>query len=242
MPSFADYQSTALAPGWLQDESTGKPYERALGSVKDALVARTKEAVKARFPSVAPPDALGLIASERGVDRGATESEDNHRGRVAAAWDTWRWAGTPYGLLLAFYWAGYRPTSGRVVLQVQLGKQYELRSDFDPAVHAPEAAVTITALGTVHLGGAPELFNQFSVLFVAPTLPSWIPSPPADASPEVDAIRSIIRRWKPGHARCVALKVTTVDLWDYPTAETWEPTTEIWDEAGVTASWTPPAG
>jgi hypothetical protein len=159
---------------------------------------------------------------------------------VRGAWDAWRWAGTPYGLLLAFYWAGYRPTSGNVVLQVQKGWQYQLRSDFDPAIHTPEQALTITNIGTVHLGGSPELWSQFAVLFVAPVIPSWVPTPPADGSAEVNAIRDMIVRWKPGHARCVSLQAVPVDLWDFPT-ETWDPTTEVWDETGTPTVWTPPA-
>jgi hypothetical protein len=197
--------------------------------------------VKARMPTLAPVDALAKIAAERGIERGQTETEASHRARVRAAWDSWRWAGTAYGLLAAFFWAGYRPTSGRVVLQTQKGKQIELRADFDPAIHAPESALVTTDLGVVHLGGSPELWSQFAVLFVAPVIPLWVPTPPADGSSEVNTIRDLIVRWKPGHMRCVRLRVTTVDLWDYP-SETWEPTAELWDEAGITTDWTPPAG
>jgi hypothetical protein len=193
------------------------------------------------FDNAAPFDALAIIAAERGIDRGATESEASFRSRVRSAWDVWRWAGTPYGLLLAFYWAGYRPTSGKVVLQTQGGKQHELRADFDPTVHTPENALVVTNLGLVHLGGTPELWSDFAVVFLSPTPPSWLPTPPADGSAEVEAIRRLISKWKAAHARCVRLRVSTVDLWDYP-AETWEPTTEVWDETGVTSDWTPPAG
>lgn len=240
MPSFSDYQATNLAPGWLQDEA-GEAWLRAFGAAKDELVARAKEAVKARFPTLAPADALSLIGEERGIDQGATESEASYRLRVRAAWDAWKWAGTPFGLLSALYWAGYRPSSGKVLLQVQLGKQYALRDDYDPAVHSPDEAVVITDLGTVHLGGDPELFNQFAVVFVPPTPPHWLPTPPADASPEIEQIRRLIVRWKPGHARCVSLQVTQVDLWDSP-VEPWDPTDELWNEPGANVAWTPPVG
>jgi hypothetical protein len=245
MPGFREYQGRTLAPGWLRDprDIGGAPrsFPEALGLVKDALSARTKEAVKARFPTIAPADALGAIGEERGIDRGATETEAAYRARLRAAWDQWRWAGTPYGLLLAFYYAGYAPSSGRVILQVQKGWQYELRTDFDPAVHGADEGLVRTNIGAVSLGGVPQMWSDFAVLFVPPILPAWSPTPPADASPEVNTIRTLIWRWKPAHARCTTLKVTPVDLWDFP-IETYEPTTEIWDEAGVTTTWTPPTG
>jgi hypothetical protein len=238
MPTLKEYQSRTLAPGWLQDPA-GRAFLEGLGARKDALAALAKEAVKARFPTLCPTDALAEIGTERGIDRGATETEAAYRARVRAAWEQWAWAGTPYGLLLALYYAGYTPGSGKVVIQVQKGWQYELRSDFDPAVHAPEDALVLTNLGAIVLGGSPQLWSQFAVLFAPPLPPAWIPTPPADGSLEVESIRTLIRRWKPAHARCVALKVTPVDLWDWP-SEPWDPTAEIWNEAGTTTTWTPP--
>jgi hypothetical protein len=240
MPGLKEYQSTTLAPGWLQDPA-GRAFLESLGARKDALAALAKEAVKARFPTRCPADALGAIGTERGIDRGATESEAAYRARLRAAWEQWKWAGTPYGLLLAFHYAGYTPNSGKVVIQTQKGKQHELRADFDPAIHGPDTGLVTTNIGAVALGGSPQLWSQFAVLFVTPLPPAWVPTPPADASAEVESIRTLIRRWKPGHARCVALKVTPIDLWDFP-VEAWEPTTEIWDEAGTTTTWTPPSG
>lgn len=246
MPTFEQYQSVNLAPGWLQDP-WGTAFNGAIGKRKDAAVDMLKEAAKSDLPGVCPSDALALLGTERGIDRGKAEAEGSYRDRVRAAWDTWRWAGTPYGVLLAFYWAGYRPTSGKVVIQTQGdatagGYQYELRSDFDPAIHAPEVALTVTSLGVVHLGGTPsELWQDFAVLFIPPVLPDWLSSMPGDSSAEVDTIRTLITRWKAGHSRCVRLRAATVDLWDLP-IETWDPTTEVWDETGVATDWTPPAG
>lgn len=238
--TFEEYQSRTLAPGWLQDPD-GLGWNGALGAQKDILTAAAKEAVKARFPELAPEDALQLLAIERGIDRGQTETLEGFRGRVLGAWDVWRWAGTPFSLLAAFWWAGYTPASGRIILQTQLGKQHELRADYDPFVHDPQDAVVTTDIGVVHLGGVPELWNQFALVFVPPTPPGWLPTPPADGSAEVTAIRRLIVRWKPAHAQCVSLKVSTQELWDFPT-EVWEPTTEVWDEAGVETVWTPPVG
>lgn len=244
MPSFETYQSEVLPPGWLKDP-VGQAWLRAFGSTKDAYVAAAKEAVKARYPRSSPLDALASTALERGIDRGVTEPEVSFRRRVYAAWDVWRWAGTPYGLLLAFWWAGYTPSSGRVLLQVQAGKQYRLRDDFDPAVHDASNAIVYTDLGAVHLGGSPELWNQFAVLFVDPLPTAWSPTPPADASSEIESVRSLIVRWKPGHAKCVALRASGGRLWGYPSDDLWNtynPQTWAQAGAGISATYTPPAG
>jgi hypothetical protein len=244
MPTFEDYVKTDLSPAWLR-EGAGAAYQGTLGARIDAHVGLLKEAVKARMPSLGPSDALALLAAERGIDRGTTETEASHRDRVKKAWEIWRWAGTPIGMLIAFYWAGYRPTDGRVVIQTQGdatagGHQFELRTDFDPAIHAPEDSLIATNIGPISLGGAPaELWQDFAVIFTNPIAASWGGSLPLDASLEVDNIRGLITRWKAGHSRCVRLRATTIDLWDLP-LEPWDPTTEPWDEAGATTDWTPP--
>jgi hypothetical protein len=250
MPTFADYESSELAPGWLRDP-WGAALLKARGAQKDWLADALKQGVKARMPGAAPLDALPLIGRERGITRGRTETVDSYRARLRGAWEAWRWAGTPYGMLLAFYWAGYRPTAGRVAIQTQGdavagGRQFTLRADFDPTVHTPENALVIADLGVVHLGGSPaELWPDFAVLFVGPILSAWIPTPPVDGSDEVDGIRDLISRWKPGHARCVKLVVAGGPLWGYPGDDHWNSYPgQTWAQvgAGISATWTPPAG
>lgn len=242
---YRDYQK-ALAPGWLRDE-WGEAFLGAFGALKDWLASVAKEAVKARMPRLGPPDAIAELGRERGIERGAAEAEASYRERVRAAWDTWRWAGTPYGVLLAFFWAGYRPASGKVVLQAQAGKQYELRTDFDPALHAPEEALVVTNITIGDLGGpgGTTFWSKFAVLFVNPLPPAWIPTPPADGSNEVNAIRRLISRWKPGHALCVKLAVVGGRLWGYPPDDLWNSyPAQTWAQvgSGVNATWTPPSG
>lgn len=242
MPNFETFQSVNLAPGFLRDP-WGTAFNGSLGKRKDAHVALLKEAVKCRMPGPAPSDALALLGAERGIDRGNGEAEASYRQRVRNAWDTWRWAGTAYGMLLAFYWAGYRPQSGKVILQTQGdatagGYQYELRADFDPAIHAPEESLVVTSLGVVHLGGTPaELWQDFAVFFVNPILTAWGP-PPADGSSEVEGIRRLIQKWKPGHARCVQLRVIPGITWGVG-GTTWNAFT--WGAGASATIWTPPA-
>lgn len=241
MSDFATYESEGLAPGWLQGYA-GKGYLAARGSRKDAFVQGCREAVKARFPGVCPSDALPYHGRDRLLDQGPGETEASYRARLLAAWETWAWAGTAYGVLLAFWWSGYRPSGGNVVLQTQSGKQYQFRTDFDPAVHAPEEALITTDLGTIHLGGAPsELWSDMAVLFTDPMPAGWIGAFPGDNSAEVNHIRRIIVQWKPAHCRCVKLIAGGGELWGYPT-EVWATDTETYGDGTDGAVWTPPAG
>lgn len=241
MTTFSEYESQVLAPTWLQN-SLGSLYLRSRGAQKDSLLDHMKQAVKARMPALCPQDGLWPLGRERRIDQGPGESDEHYRARLAAAWDVWGWAGTPYGLLLAFYWSGYTPTSGKVVVQSQSGWQYELRADFDPAAHSVNDAVIRTNIAPVHLGGLPsELWSDIAVLLWNPLPLAWHGTFPLDASDEVEHIRRLILAWKPAHCRCVKLQTTGNELWDYP-VETWEPTTELWDEATNGVAWTPPVG
>jgi hypothetical protein len=86
---------------------TGQAFQGALGDVEDALIDRAKQAVKARFPLLAPPDALTALGVERQLPQGPGESTAAYAARLQGAWLLWPWAGTPYGLLRAFWDAGY---------------------------------------------------------------------------------------------------------------------------------------
>lgn len=236
MPSMREYQRDILAPGWLQDP-VGRAFLDAFGAEKDVLSGWANEAVKARMPGICPADAVGVLSAERGIDRALVETDASFRARVKAAWDIWQWAGTPYGLLLALYWAGYTPTDGKILLQVQNGKQYALRDDFDPGLHDAASALVISNMAApVHLGGTPELWSEFAVLLVQPWPARWSGSPPADGSAEQQTASALVAKWKPGHARCVKFNVVSGPTWGLNM--TWG--SFVWG-AGTSVTWTPPA-
>ncbi len=114
--NFEEY-AFAILPGWLR----GKWAERwikSFGGYLHALQESAKLAVKARFPTYAPDDALPFIAKERGgLAKLPAESLGAWRTRLLRAWDRWGRAGTIVGLeaelqeyLDATYGAGYSPT------------------------------------------------------------------------------------------------------------------------------------
>jgi hypothetical protein len=106
--AWQNYQANK-APRWLR-QGFGEPWLRGIGDAKDEVEVALKDAVKARFPSVCPVDALSRLGGERGIERGPRDTTDAYRARVKGAWDAWEWAGTPTGVLRALYWAGYNAT------------------------------------------------------------------------------------------------------------------------------------
>ncbi len=87
-------------PPWLLG-TWGRRWVTSVGSVLDPFVTRAKEATKTRFVLLAPSDALPLIGVERAIERGLDEADARYRSRLHAAWLTWKWSGTVYGMLMS---------------------------------------------------------------------------------------------------------------------------------------------
>src|SRR4051794_28631912 len=85
----------------------GQAFQAALGDVEDSLIDRAKQAVKASFPLLAPPDALVALGVERQMPQGPLESTAAYRARLVDAWTIWQMAGTPFGMLRSFWNTGY---------------------------------------------------------------------------------------------------------------------------------------
>lgn len=220
--TYQDYQE-GVAPRWLRT-GVGSNWFRAQGDAKDKLELWVKDAVKARFPSLAPPDALAVIGGDRQLDQGVTESEADYRVRLRKAWSVWPWAGTPTGLLRAFLYAGYP----NVALLTAQGDTHTLDGSGDVVTtHTP--------------GGfsfSPPFWNVFRVLFFAPLPASWSPSLPANNSDEVNGLRRIVRLWKAAHAKQVDFVVVEGAVWGFPTTQAWGDSGLDWGSTGTT-TWTP---
>jgi hypothetical protein len=103
----------SLQSKWLQGQQS-QVYFGALGGTLDDQNSLLKQAVKCRFPTVAPSDALAAIGDERQLDRGPAETDPGYALRTRAAWNQWPFAGTWPGLLTALHYAGF---SGGVIVQ-----------------------------------------------------------------------------------------------------------------------------
>lgn len=70
----------------------------AQGVEKDRTVERARLAVLAGAVTDAPTDALPLLGADVALEQLPGELDASYRTRIAAAWDTWPWAGTRTGL------------------------------------------------------------------------------------------------------------------------------------------------
>lgn len=161
---------------WLVANPVGGDYWDAIGDVLDGQVERHKQATKARFPELAPSDALGFIAADRLVDRGPAETDPGFATRLRKFWEHAEYFGTPPGMLVALYYGGF---DGAVIV-TQLGNGYYLNGA--PNLDDPAANVVSVDLGTnPTLPGSPpwwqidlrwDFTSRFEILFPGPRLPS----------------------------------------------------------------------
>jgi hypothetical protein len=201
---------------------TGQAFQGALGDVEDALIDRAKQAVKARFPLLAPPDALTALGVERQLPQGPGESTTAYAARLQGAWLLWPWAGTPYGLLRAFADAGYPNV---VLAQPRGARQFTLDAN---------GALVISS----GVASADPFWSKFTVLFPAPLPAAWAGVVPAITSTDAAYIFDTIRRWKPGHATWDRIIFqTSGKVWGFPVSQVWGAATGTW--GGTETIWLP---
>lgn len=221
------------APSYLQD-AYGQAWMGGIGAALDDYVQQYIQGILAAFPDYAPSDALGVIGDEMGIDRGPTETDVSYAARLRAAWIYWQLAGTPLGLLVALYFAGY---TGAYVVQ-QNGLSYTLSSAPSPGVDptplltvTPTAvlasAMTPTAPSTHTIpAGTPwwtfdsqtDFCSRFAVLLPTGGVPS-----------DLATLRRVIAKWRPAKATCVGIyAVVSGKEWGFPVSQAWGAATGNW--------------
>lgn len=117
---FERYQQdvTPLRGPW------GQRWAAAFGQRKDALVARARDAIYLGVVSdpegrgrQAPDDALARLGADAQIERSPLDTAASYRARLAAAWDVWGWAGTPYGYAYALSLTSAEVAGARFVSQ-----------------------------------------------------------------------------------------------------------------------------
>lgn len=202
----------AISPPWLLGR-VGERLGFVFGIALDAFQVATEEGVKARFPLVAPPDALPFIGRDRKIDRGPTESNASYADRLSKSFEAWRNAGGPYTLLdqLQSFFLPRRP----VISVVNVHSTW----------HTIDGAGVITRRRTspanwnwdgVSVGSYAHRWARCWIVIDATGI--WTPSQHyGDGShygdghtygsnatiSEVLALRRIAKRWKPAHAKVV---------------------------------------
>lgn len=188
---YSSYQ-VATAPTFLKGPY-GAAWMRAHGIVKDYYANRVRQAVQYRFPQYASADALAIIGDERGIARGATESDASYAARLVDAWDAWTYGGTPFGILSQLQASGYIDVllagalgTGAIIFDEDEGGDFEtftlpwfIRSNcpwntFDVLFDAPlpsnwlDGGLTSvfhggTGTGVVTASGTPTVDNRFVI-------------------------------------------------------------------------------
>lgn len=96
---FFEFTPEQASP-WARGE-IGENWWLFWGHLQDSFAEAAKEAVRARFPSLAAPDALQAQAADRNTERYLGESESLFRVRLAETFDRYQALGTPMGVIAA---------------------------------------------------------------------------------------------------------------------------------------------
>lgn len=115
MDDFQTWLSDIVVPGFYR-KKWGRRFWQTIGRTFDLVILATKYAVKARFPSQCPDDALDYCADARNFDRYRVEtSNDAFRAALQDVRRQWTTAGTKgdpdTGLINKFYRLGYNPSA-----------------------------------------------------------------------------------------------------------------------------------
>ena len=185
------------APRWLR-RKWGMRWLYATGTVLDAWREAALFAVKSRFPSRGPADALARQGEERLLDRMLGETDAGYIARLRRAFLAYREKGASRGLQNRLREAGY--TTASVV------EAHDWSTD-----DGESWARYWVVIGLPHGFSVSEVWEDAGLWDDAGV---WLDPMSAAA---FDQLRRMSRKWKAAYTRAVELIVVlTGDLWDYP--------------------------
>ena len=209
--SYIEWLRDFLVPGFFR-KAYGKLYWQTIGYSLDLLLNGAKWAVKVRFPSIAPEDALDYVGDGRNIDRYCCMETDTFRDRVQRAWDLWFASGSK-DLLLSEVVERQGHENVRIYAWRELpgGVPDEYAnwwSSFWVFIGPP---TTVTAPGTWGDGttwgdivpgnnGCPDGVGVWGAEGIT--------------SYEVEQLRGGLRKWKQGHEICAELVFCSGEVWE----------------------------
>lgn len=214
LPRFRNFMR-AIAPRWLV-EGEGGLVLTSLGLTMDAVVEHARQGARARFPELAPADALPAMGRDRRIRRGLSEPADVYRVRLLNWIDDWKVAGNPYALMKQL--RAFIGVDLRCRTVDNRGNWYTIDEDGTRSF--------LLNQGNWDWDDSPEKWSRFWVILYPP--PSlWTQGPTigdpdlwggaigtpgytigSTATPEqVAGVKSIVREWKPAGTRCVRIIV-----------------------------------
>lgn len=227
MPTSYKQMLLARAPPWLRTP-VSEAWLRGTGDVLDSILQRVKDGVKARFPSVAPRDALTMQGGERGIPRAPTDTDAVYASKLIGAWDAWIWAGTAKGVLNVLWDAGY---VGHPRVVISNNRSFRLDADRELVIEEGGGEFIFYAVGH---------WSAFAVFFPKPWPAAWVTAgvPPVSASDEARQAVALIHRWKSADALLAGVVIeNTGELWGWPPEGLWGDPGGTW--GGTNVVWTP---
>jgi hypothetical protein len=208
-----------LSPSRLRTAKAARIVYAFIGVPLDCLAGAAELAIKARFPELAPEDALNVIGRDRGIVRGPLESAASYRARLLLWLASWRGAGVGRAMLDQI--AGYlTPSAVRLRIWTQTGVVYTREAD-------GTFTVDRVAAGLWNWDGQTSLWSRFWVIIYSingvpwsrsptwgsPDLPPWGTFPQVSRGSsalvsDVQSIRGIVNEWKPAASRCERIMVS----------------------------------
>jgi hypothetical protein len=202
-----------LSPARLRTETAARLVYSFIGIPLDMIAEAADQAVKARFPMLAPEDALNPIGRDRVIVRGPNEPSSSYRERLLLWLVAWSGAGVGRAMLDQI--AGLiTPHKIRMRIWTQTGMVY---------TREPDASFVIERVpaGLWNWDGQPDLWARFWVVLYSVGGIPWSRSPVMGTpghfigedptatigstakATEVRTIRGIIDEWKPAKSKCV---------------------------------------
>ena len=117
-------------PSWLSDRAGKNVGFRILWSIAtaiDGVIQYAMDGVEARLPGAGTASALPYIGRDRGIIRGAEETDASYADRLVQWLDYWRAAGNAYVLIFALQ--AYLPVKAKIKLVTRSSVWYTLDVD-----------------------------------------------------------------------------------------------------------------
>jgi hypothetical protein len=206
---------THLAPTWLQNKWGGR-FLQAIGDELDEIMDELLQARRVSMPTevsgtVAADAALDLLARERVLERGPTETAAHLGERIRTAWDKLPTMGSHPALLEQLDIAGFDRAN---LFVIQRSGRRSTRT---------VGGATTIADGPVWTWSAkpPEAYAEFGLLFTA-AQPSITWDSGAGFSADAAKLNRITWLWRPGKADFLGtVIIASGAAWGWPTTRTW---------------------